>query len=107
MWILRIQGTTSRFHVPGTGRVEKKGYFFTILIDGYKISVRPNLFWALVQIRRVLKDGTHWWIDAIHIDQAYFDEKDVQAPMMSDIYSKCFGTHIWLGPADRSLIDTK
>ena len=46
---------------------DNKNYLFSIIISGCKFAVRPNLFYALIQIRERMKSSTLWWIDAICI----------------------------------------
>jgi hypothetical protein len=64
--------------------------------------VTRNLATALRRVR-LWKEPVSFWVDAICIDQDDNAEKSRQLALMPDIYSKAFGTVIWLGPrTDRS-----
>lgn len=78
---------------------DDKRYFFEVIVNGCKFSVRPNLFHALLEIRRHTNDSA-LWIDAICIDQSYVDEKNEQVAQMGEIYRRSSIALVWLGPAD-------
>ncbi|KAH8761293.1 heterokaryon incompatibility protein-domain-containing protein [Hyaloscypha finlandica] len=46
------------------------------------------------------KDFPRLWIDAICIDQTSITEKNVQVPLMADIYKSATSTVVWLGQTD-------
>ncbi|KAI0385743.1 heterokaryon incompatibility protein-domain-containing protein [Hypomontagnella monticulosa] len=70
-----------------------------ILVDEAKFYVTRNLHAALLRLR----DAKHvrtLWIDAICINQNDTPEKNVQVPLMRDIYGSCKRVVIWLGEQD-------
>ncbi|RYP57350.1 hypothetical protein DL769_009538 [Monosporascus sp. CRB-8-3] len=95
-----------------------------ITLDGCAFRVRDNLWTALLSLRQLSKDGfprqenrtslgedmfwmtkprrataTHFWIDAICIDQNDPLECGHQVSMMKTIFSKAAFVIPWLGPA--------
>jgi len=68
-----------------------------VLCEGRTILVTPNCEQALLHLRRKLQPR-HVWIDAICINQQCLSEKNLQVPMMSDIYRRASRTIMWLGP---------
>lgn len=78
-----------------------------IRIDGHEFSVTQNLNAALRNIRKQnprpesREDWcpTFWWIDAICINQSDISERSQQVNLMTRIYRKAAGVHIWLGEA--------
>ncbi|KAK8093282.1 HET-domain-containing protein [Apiospora kogelbergensis] len=72
-----------------------------ILVNGLGFLVTPNLHTALQHLR---EDSTGrlrtLWVDAICINQSDMAEKEVQVPLMRDIYMSCQRTVIWLGRHD-------
>lgn len=63
--------------------------------------VRPNLYAAMLQLRRRSKD-INLWVDAICINQGHDgeEEKQQQLAQMAKIYNSAFNVCIWLGEAD-------
>ncbi|KAK1829574.1 heterokaryon incompatibility protein-domain-containing protein [Podospora conica] len=68
-----------------------------ILCDGRTLLVTPNCESALRHLRHKFKDRL-LWIDATCIDQQSVEEKNVQVPLMGEIYSTATRAVIWLGP---------
>jgi hypothetical protein len=68
-----------------------------ITVDVNRLHVTTNLHAALIRLRR------GWcfrllWIDAICIDQAYFEERATQVERMAVIYALSSCVLVWLGP---------
>src|ERR1700760_167718 len=70
-----------------------------ITVNGAAFLVRPNLFHALSALR-LPNQARRYWIDAICIDQNNLDEKSLQIPLMSKIYTLSAYVLIWLGKSD-------
>ncbi|KAF2838109.1 hypothetical protein M501DRAFT_1004951 [Patellaria atrata CBS 101060] len=68
-----------------------------IFCSGGTISITPNLHKALQQLRDE-KSERVLWADAVCINQADLQEKNVQVPLMGAIYSQADKVLIWLGP---------
>lgn len=68
-----------------------------ITCDGRTLLVTPNCESALRHLRMKLT-GRTLWIDAICIDQKSVPEKNVQVPLMGDVYRLATRAVIWLGP---------
>ncbi|KAM0189059.1 hypothetical protein ACHAPQ_009632 [Fusarium lateritium] len=66
-----------------------------ILCNGQGVYVKPNLYQALIQIRKT-RPGLYW-IDAICINQADTAERGQQVQMMDQIYSSAAQVIVWLG----------
>ncbi|KAK5069035.1 hypothetical protein LTR70_010774 [Exophiala xenobiotica] len=71
-----------------------------ITVNGKSFQVRLNLHEALHMLRRRWSEDFTWWIDAICINQDDIPERNSQVSRMGEIYKKCTGTVVWLGPAD-------
>ena len=72
-------------------------------VEPQSISVSLHLFEALRCLRATKFDGKRprWlWIDALCIDQQNNDEKAIQVPLMSEIYSRAQRVVVWLGKSD-------
>lgn len=70
----------------------------TIICNGENIQITENCLAALQHLRADLcREGLPIWIDAICIDQASQDEKDMQLPLMGRIYTETVKGYIWLG----------
>ena len=69
-----------------------------ILIDSeeFYIGINANLSSALRRLRAESKP-TWWWIDALCIDQSDLAEKNVQLPLMPQIYENASRVVVWLG----------
>ncbi|KAI1074005.1 heterokaryon incompatibility protein-domain-containing protein [Whalleya microplaca] len=84
-------------YVWGSNETEK-----TIFIDGRRKKITPNLYDALLQIRRsqkIQEDGpVPLWIDAVCINQDDLEERAQQVGMMANIYSRVLMVLCWLGP---------
>jgi hypothetical protein len=71
-------------------------------VDGITILVRENLFQLLRHLRQP-HSSLVLWIDALCIDQSSIPEKNIQVPLMGQIYSSAKSVFVWLGlHADRS-----
>ena len=70
---------------------------YTISIDQTDISIRQNLFNALLHLRSSEETRT-FWIDALCINQLDMAEKSAQVRKMQEIYGKSKEVLIWLGP---------
>lgn len=80
-----------------------KDYTCPIYVNGYRFDVRPNLFYALLEMQaKSSRTGQcdPLWIDAVCIDQDNTEEKNIQVGRMQDIYSCCEIVYVWLGPDD-------
>ncbi|KAI5924621.1 HET-domain-containing protein [Camillea tinctor] len=74
---------------------------FKILVNGLVCSVTPNLHAGLLRLRQFGRGSPRTlWIDAICINQSDDDEKNMQIPLMGDIYSLCSRVIVWLGEHD-------
>lgn len=67
-----------------------------IAVDGLRFWVRRNLLDALRRLRQSRTERIIW-IDAICIDQDNTKEKNVQVPLMRDIYAGAEQVVVWLG----------
>ncbi|KAF2670184.1 hypothetical protein BT63DRAFT_412934 [Microthyrium microscopicum] len=67
-----------------------------ITVNGKRMDVGENLWNALFYIRDLEKSQTVW-IDAISINQGDNEEKSIQVPLMSFIYSRAQEVIVWLG----------
>jgi hypothetical protein len=74
----------------------------TILVDDEPYDVNPNLFEALLQIRRAARasnqQSLRLWVDAICIDQTSIEERNAQVPRMRYIYSSASTVYCHLTP---------
>ncbi|OCL03443.1 HET-domain-containing protein, partial [Glonium stellatum] len=67
-----------------------------ISVYGFKLTVTPNLYAALVRLR--CKDQNRLiWIDQICINQADIQERNTQVERMTLIYGFASKTVVWLG----------
>ncbi|KAL3422921.1 heterokaryon incompatibility protein [Phlyctema vagabunda] len=68
--------------------------------DELSINVTQNCDAALRRIREQSgEDGNLLWVDAISIDQDDVDERNVQVPLMKDIYKQAQKVILWIGEA--------
>jgi hypothetical protein len=58
----------------------------SVICNGYRLSVKENLFDALAQLSR-MSEVDFLWIDALCINQNNLDEREAQVLLMGDIYS--------------------
>ncbi len=66
-----------------------------ILCGGRRLAITQN---CEVILRQMLKQSRLFiWIDAICIDQGSEAEKEVQIPLMTEIYGRAHTVNIWLG----------
>ncbi|RDW56835.1 hypothetical protein BP5796_12902 [Coleophoma crateriformis] len=66
-----------------------------IICNGRVMMVLPNLYQALVQLRRT-RSG-NYWIDAVCINQSDDNERGMQVAMMDKIYKSAQSVVVWLG----------
>ncbi|KAL2060095.1 hypothetical protein VTL71DRAFT_9917 [Oculimacula yallundae] len=69
----------------------------SILLNGNKIQIRENLWWALFYLRRPEEKDRVLWIDALCIDQSNDKERNHQVGLMGRIYSRAQRVIAWLG----------
>jgi hypothetical protein len=71
----------------------------TIFLNGQKIEVRANLEAGLRQFRKMdyFRAGGKIWIDALCINQADKNEKELQIQMMTSVYKIAGNVIVWLG----------
>jgi Heterokaryon incompatibility protein (HET) len=67
-----------------------------ITVNGKRMDITENLWNALFYIRDTQRNQT-LWVDAISINQKNNEEKSVQVPLMSFIYSRAKEVIVWLG----------
>ncbi|KAH8883769.1 hypothetical protein GQ53DRAFT_663217, partial [Thozetella sp. PMI_491] len=65
---------------------------------GRYLKITPRVDVMLRQLR--VETVERIWIDAICLNQEDTAEKNVQVPLMGEIYHQARNVHIWLGPAD-------
>jgi hypothetical protein len=65
--------------------------------------VQRNLKKALIALRATdaVKNGCMIWVDALSINQANMQEKNLEIPKMGDLYKKSWRVAMWLGDASR------
>lgn len=77
-----------------------------MIIEGHHFPVTENLESALRNLRNFRDPASEattgvtrsfWWIDAICINQEDVVERNQQVNLMTRIYKKAVGVHIWLG----------
>ena len=74
----------------------------TILVDRKRISIKRNLYDALVQLWAIAPTKLDpIWIDAICINQQDVGERNRQVQLMRRIYSAAEEVLVWLGPANK------
>ncbi|KAF1836320.1 heterokaryon incompatibility, partial [Decorospora gaudefroyi] len=70
----------------------------SVILNGIRFPVTPNLWDALATFRSETVDRV-LWIDALCINQSDNDEKSVQIQLMREIYRSTSQVLIWLGEA--------
>jgi hypothetical protein len=70
-----------------------------------KIAIGQNLYRAMTQMLKTKHSISHIWIDALCINQDDLAERAAQVAIMTEIYSQCERTIVWLGDGayDRDL----
>jgi hypothetical protein len=68
-----------------------------IFCDGQSIAVQPNLYNALLHLRKG-KTG-NYWIDAVCINQEDSIDRSAQVQMMGKVYQSVADVVVWLGDA--------
>jgi Heterokaryon incompatibility protein (HET) len=71
----------------------------TTVAGDRSLPIRPNLYNALVALRRGSQEALPLWIDAICINQTCASEKAEQIRHMDQIYTSASNVIIWLGEA--------
>ncbi|KAI2621417.1 heterokaryon incompatibility protein-domain-containing protein [Hypomontagnella submonticulosa] len=74
----------------------------TILINGIQFEICENIYVFLEKIRRRYPFPVNLWIDTICINQEDLCERNMQVPLMKDIYSKASRVLVWLGDGNKS-----
>ncbi|KAF8189754.1 heterokaryon incompatibility protein-domain-containing protein [Pholiota molesta] len=69
----------------------------TIILDGRRVPVTPNLESALLHLRKP-DTPLLLWVDAVCINQDDLEEKTHEVGLMRQIYSQAKQTIVWLGP---------
>jgi hypothetical protein len=69
----------------------------TITCNGQQLQVTTNLVAALKQLRVQFPASSHFWIDAISINQADLAERSSQVQIMQDIYRSATQVVVYLG----------
>ncbi|KAF1911821.1 heterokaryon incompatibility protein-domain-containing protein [Ampelomyces quisqualis] len=70
----------------------------TITCNGHDMEVTVNLANALQRLRGQVQGSSRLvWVDALCINQSSVSEKNVQVPLMREIYSGATGVAVWLG----------
>lgn len=72
--------------------------------DRAVLAITENLHAALLQLRYDDFDRL-LWIDAVCIDQSNDSEKELQVPLIGEIYAKARTVLVWLGPGDDESVD--
>jgi hypothetical protein len=67
-----------------------------VTINNHPLNITINAFAALESLRTRRATRTIW-IDSICIDQENDDEKNVQLPLMGDVYRSAAVVNVWLG----------
>jgi heterokaryon incompatibility protein (HET) len=70
--------------------------FKRILVDGKWMEVTLSAY-ELLQSRASILEPKILWLDCICINQADVQEKNVQIPLMGEIYSRAMRVVVWLG----------
>lgn len=70
-----------------------------VIVNGQKLRIRKNLEGALRALRSPT-NGVAIWADAICINQADTDEKNLQIPRISSIYDRAVGVICYVGELD-------
>ncbi|KAJ9625699.1 hypothetical protein H2203_004460 [Taxawa tesnikishii (nom. ined.)] len=73
-----------------------------VSVNGTQIEIRNNLFDCLRRLRTIKRLG-YVWIDALCINQNDNREKNVQIPLMHDIYLRASAVIVWLGESHEKL----
>jgi hypothetical protein len=74
----------------------------TIFIDGKSMAIQPNLYSALLRLRKT-RPGWYW-IDAVCINQKDTQERSAQVQMMDRIYQSAAEVVVWLGEVPMLLV---
>jgi Heterokaryon incompatibility protein (HET) len=75
----------------------------TILMNGQKLAVLPSVY-DVLHYRRSFQTDRLLWIDFICINQEKREEKQVQIPLMRQIFSQATRVLAWLGDMEGSLV---
>jgi hypothetical protein len=74
----------------------------TIVVNGHKVCITPNLYAALEHLRDLFSTAV-LWVDAVCINQSDVRERNHQVSQMAMIYAAADEVISWLGePADNS-----
>src|SRR5437762_98696 len=77
-----------------------------ILIDGFSIRIRENL-WDYLNTMRNIPDMQNYgfWIDALCIDQRDLKERSRQVKDMGSVYRRASRVQVWLGQGNKEIED--
>lgn len=82
--------------------------YVDILINGRKFYVQDTVYhllrtlWASAEIQQRFRDGQHFWLDAICVNQNDEIETVQQTSIMHEIYKAAQHVYVWLGTAYNS-----
>lgn len=96
------------FHDEGTAydalsyRWEGPADHHYISVNGTRVPVMANLFYALKEMRTMFGAKEipilrNLWVDSICIDQASVEERTKQVSLMGEIYSRASTVRVWIG----------
>lgn len=72
----------------------------SIICNGTQLTVLPNLYNALLRLRRRYP-GQQFWIDGICINQRDTADRNSQVSLMGEIYASASEVVVWLGEEDK------
>ncbi|KAM5344854.1 hypothetical protein ACJ41O_010716 [Fusarium nematophilum] len=72
----------------------------SILVNGERFPVYPNLHDALARLRDARR-AVYYWIDAVYINQNNEAEKGAQVSIMGDIFAMATRVDIWVGRGNK------
>ncbi|KAF2659792.1 HET-domain-containing protein [Lophiostoma macrostomum CBS 122681] len=77
---------------------------WTVKINGTQLPILDTLwpFLQTLRAKKLLLDGSWWWIDSLCIDLTNTTERSLQVQMMQRLYSDCHSCIIWLGEESHS-----
>jgi hypothetical protein len=70
-----------------------------VIVDGKLHQVHKNLEAALRKLRALpeTQHGMKYWIDALCINQADVQERNIEVRRMRNLYAKAWSVVVWLG----------
>lgn len=88
-------------YVWGTSGVDDESMQHTIMCNGCAIPITRNCYLALSALQKV-HANISIWVDSICINQKDRQEKEVQIPLMEEIYTWARTVYIWMGPGSEA-----